>query len=60
MKIRVDAQSGHVGDFTLLQDLSKGNATQERSLGKLIALLMFGMGYEYDEVTITKVGGEET
>ena len=60
MIIRVTAKSPGLVDFTTLQELSRGDAIKERSLGKLIALLMYGLGYEYDQVTITKEGGDKT
>lgn len=59
MIIRLTAKRGNLVDYTTLQELSKGDAIKERSLGHLIALLLYGLGWEYDQVTITKEGGEE-
>ncbi len=59
MIIRVTAKSPGLADFTTLQELSLGDAIKQRSLGRLIATLMFGLGWEYNQVTITKEGGEE-
>jgi hypothetical protein len=59
MLIRVTAKDGLVGDFTMLQELIRGNAISERSLGKIIAMLLTGVGYEFNQVEIAKEGGQK-